>query len=99
VEAMSEYDKSTAVVHRATGDRLLLFRPGCKSAHQVSIAQGGWTWNGDYQHPTIQPSILLRDADESGETRCHSFVTDGKIQFLSDCTHHLKDQTVALEPF
>lgn len=27
---------------------------------------------------------------------CHSFVTDGKIKFLGDCTHELKDQTVAL---
>ena len=27
---------------------------------------------------------------------CHSFVNDGKIQFLGDCTHHLANQTVAL---
>lgn len=27
---------------------------------------------------------------------CHSFVTDGQIQFLSDCTHTLAGQTVAL---
>ena len=29
---------------------------------------------------------------------CHSFVRDGKIEFLSDCTHALAGQTVALEP-
>jgi hypothetical protein len=29
---------------------------------------------------------------------CHSFVRDGQIQFLSDCTHALVGQTVALEP-
>lgn len=29
-------------------------------------------------------------------TVCHSFVTDGKIQFLSDCTHALAGQTVEL---
>jgi len=28
--------------------------------------------------------------------RCHSFVTDGRIQFLDDCTHALKGQTVDL---
>ena len=28
--------------------------------------------------------------------RCHSFVTDGRIQFLSDCTHELAGQTVDL---
>ncbi|MFS2103548.1 DUF6527 family protein [Ralstonia sp. Ralssp135] len=28
--------------------------------------------------------------------RCHSFVTDGRIQFLGDCTHALAGQTVDL---
>jgi hypothetical protein len=27
---------------------------------------------------------------------CHSFITNGKIQYLSDCTHHLAGQTVEL---
>lgn len=27
---------------------------------------------------------------------CHSFVTDGKIQYLGDCTHDLVGQTVEL---
>lgn len=30
---------------------------------------------------------------------CHSFVTDGQIQFLGDCTHSLAGQTVPLRPF
>ena len=30
---------------------------------------------------------------------CHSFVTDGQIQFLGDCTHELAGQTVPLPPF
>ncbi len=29
-------------------------------------------------------------------TVCHSFVTDGRIQFLGDCTHSLAGQTVDL---
>ncbi|WPZ24851.1 DUF6527 family protein [Sulfitobacter pontiacus] len=28
--------------------------------------------------------------------RCHSFVTDGRIRFLDDCTHDLAGQTVDL---
>ena len=28
--------------------------------------------------------------------RCHSFVRDGRIEFLSDCTHALAGQTVEL---
>ncbi|MGB3043671.1 MAG: DUF6527 family protein [Xanthobacteraceae bacterium] len=30
---------------------------------------------------------------------CHSFVRDGQIQFLSDCTHALAGQTVPLRDF
>ncbi len=30
------------------------------------------------------------------DTVCHSFVTDGKIQFLGDCTHALAGKTVDL---
>ena len=32
-------------------------------------------------------------------TVCHSFVTDGKMQFLADCTHALAGQTVAISPW
>jgi hypothetical protein len=27
---------------------------------------------------------------------CHSFITDGRIQFLGDCTHRLAGQTVPI---
>lgn len=33
---------------------------------------------------------------ESAPLVCHSFVTDGRVQFLSDCTHALAGQTVDL---
>jgi hypothetical protein len=33
---------------------------------------------------------------DSIPTICHSFVTDGKIQYLSDCTHDLAGQTIEL---
>lgn len=28
---------------------------------------------------------------------CHSFITDGKIQYLSDCTHELAGKTIEME--
>lgn len=31
--------------------------------------------------------------------RCHSFVKDGQIQFLNDCTHSLAGKTVPLQNF
>lgn len=64
----------------------------------------GWTFNGDYERPTFKPSILVKGTDWDGKvpgqgitrTVCHSFVTDGRIQFLGDCTHSLAGQTVDL---
>ncbi len=31
--------------------------------------------------------------------QCHSFVTEGQIQFLSDCSHELAGQTVPLPEY
>lgn len=65
--------------------------PGCKCGHMFEVPR--WSFNGDMYKPTVNPSILY-----NGEKRCHSFVKDGKIQFLDDCFHELKNQTVDLEP-
>lgn len=68
--------------------------PGCRNAHPVRTAgPGAWQWNGDVDRPTIQPSLVC---DPNGQYRCHSFITDGQIQFLSDCFHELKNQTVEI---
>lgn len=64
----------------------LFFCPGCNCAHGFNEK---WTWNKDVNNPTVNPSIL-----SIGEKRCHSFIRNGKIQFLSDCEHSLKNQTV-----
>lgn len=54
--------------------------------------------------PATTPEIVEKIA--SGEIVqvkkhhvCHSFVTGGKIQFLSDCTHALAGRTVDLPPW
>lgn len=49
-----------------------------------------WSWNGDTEKPTLKPSIKTT---REGFV-CHSFLNDGKAQFLSDCTHDLVNQTV-----
>lgn len=61
-----------------------------------------WTFNGDIEKPTFRASMLsdrtlsLPHGKDVKPMRCHSFVTDGKIQFLDDCTHELRGQTVDL---
>ena len=62
-------------------------------------------YNGDAEKPTFTPSVLVTyngsDAGKDGAppSVCHSFVTDGRIQFLADCTHALAGQTVGLPDF
>jgi hypothetical protein len=87
-------------------EELLAFRcPGCKTSHHIqSGADSGpnWDWNGSFDKPTFSPSVLVTypgvDAGQEGAPPavCHSFVRDGQIQFLSDCTHALAGQTVDL---
>jgi hypothetical protein len=85
-----------------TGDGFLMFDcPGCGTPHAVRVEgerSPKWEWNGSLESPTFSPSILVRwDFGPSREPKvCHSFVRDGRIEFLSDCTHPLAGQTVAL---
>lgn len=72
--------------------------PGCGHGHSVGVKGDHiWGWNGDMEKPTFTPSILVW-ASRPAE-RCHSFVRDGKIQFLDDCFHALKGTTVDLPQF
>lgn len=95
--------------------------PGCKRKHWINDARTDiskqpnapiWTFNGDFDKPTIRASVLVEYRHPKGHTSknpaplgyngpyvtdiCHSFITDGRIQFLSDCTHELAGQTVEL---
>lgn len=66
-----------------------LLRPlNAKPADRSGYKQGDGCWC-DYnaEHP--------EDADVHCQ-RCHTFITDGKVQFLSDCTHALAGQTLDL---
>ena len=65
--------------------------PGCGHVHAMSPSIH--TFNGDLLNPTFNPSLLQ---NFNPEKICHSFVRDSTIQFLSDCYHELKNQTVEL---
>lgn len=88
------------------GGRLMFWCPGCDGAHAVGVGDGPrWGYNENPHAPTFTPSVLVRydgaDAGKDGAPPavCHSFVTDGRIQFLGDCTHELAGQTVDLPDF
>ncbi len=96
----------TIAARRPDGPAALMFNcPGCGELHAPLIAGAAgrpiWTWNGDVVRPTLSPSVRVRWAygDKREPRVCHSFVRDGQIQFLSDCTHALAGQTVPLSPW
>lgn len=83
------------------------FCPGCQCAHSVPVADENyfrgvdgstpWTISDAASilagRPTLSPSLLTTNGQ--GRT-CHSFVREGQIQFLNDCTHPLAGVTVPL---
>jgi len=102
---------------------LMFWCPGCIEIHAITTGPNGWTYNGNPEQPTFQPSVLVSNGHyastfKPGEAcwctfnakrvaegkepsaftchRCHSFVIDGRIQFLGDSTHALAGQTVDL---
>ena len=97
------------VLRDSVNNGLTFWCPGCDGAHAIQHGAGTgprWGWNGDVDKPTFTPSILVRYPSNPNATEefkewraervCHSFVTAGRIQFLSDCTHALAGQTVDL---
>lgn len=97
-------------VRTADDGRLLFYCEGCEGLHGVNNT---WGFNGDFENPTFSPSIHVRGTqpitDEEHDLIiagkyvkprpliCHSFVTDGRMQYLDDCTHKLAGQTVELK--
>lgn len=67
--------------------------PGCEETHWLDST---WEWNGDLKRPTFKPSILVTRRHEG--LRCHSYIRDGRIEFLSDCSHAMAGKTVQLGP-
>lgn len=86
--------------------------PGCGMDHMVVVSRTPeyakacmdagrgnpcWSFNGDLNMPTFNPSLLVREYMDDKVVRvCHSFIRNGQIQFLSDCTHALANLTVNL---
>ena len=92
-----------AIAKKFTGsdgeEIILIFCPACKSGHHIRVKNGKrelsvWDWNESLESPTFIPSLLCYL--DKGKI-CHSYITDGKIRFLKDCSHNMAGQTVPLE--
>lgn len=83
--------------------------PGCLSAHTFYCNKDYhslvWEFNGNTEKPSFTPSLLLYTPETEDpvtkekiprKTICHLVMTDGIINFCSDCVHTMKGQSVPL---
>lgn len=85
--------------------------PGCAHAHGITVGKWTWNGSLDAPtftpsllcHPhdifvdgSLEGDALIAPENITSTPRCHSFITDGRIQFLEDSTHHLAGKTVEI---
>lgn len=75
--------------------------PACDQDHIFAVEKpysngAQWTFNGDFERPTFNPSMKIEWPNQDGLKRCHYFLHDGSLKFCSDCTHSMANQTVPL---
>lgn len=82
--------------------------PGCKEMHTINTdapnhSGARWSFDGNVSAPTFSPSINISSPEHTfpdgvkiEAERCHYFLKSGRLEFLGDCTHALKGQTVPL---
>ncbi len=74
--------------------------PGCGFGHRFTVRTDGghpaWKFNGDFDKPTFEPSLLYPhrnfpppDELHVAQKCCHLFLREGVIEFLGDCEHAL----------
>lgn len=91
---------------------IVIHCPGCNGSHLLPVnwlpegeseesprveGKPHWSFDGNFDQPTFHPSLLIRyTIAGEGEHVCHTMIQGGRIQYLGDCTHALKGQTVDL---
>lgn len=65
---------------------------GCDCFHGFNE---NWQLTGSLKNPTVNPSLVTRGSSYSDDI-CHLFIIDGKLQYLHDCTHEYKGQTIEM---
>ena len=86
-----EVDSATRLMLNIPGPTGILFLPVITRGSRKD--RHCWSWNGSVNEPTLKPSVLT----EGHDFRCHSWINDGNAIFLSDSSHELSGQTVALK--
>lgn len=89
-------EQNNKVISENDNGQLIFYCPACKFSHAFDSR---WTFNGDFEKPTFSPSLLVKYpwGDPPKNMVCHSFITEGKISYLDDCTHEFAGKTIDME--
>lgn len=85
------------MVLQKLGDKGYVFWcPACKEYHRITDS---WYIRYDHEFITVRPSIRVKcDGYWSGREfkslNCHLFITNSRLEYLSDCTHEMAGMTV-----
>lgn len=76
----------------------MFYCPGCGTHHFFkTTGKPAWQFTGNIISPTVRPSILVRTPVGKITKVCHLYITQGKINYLSDCTHPLAGKVVDMQ--
>lgn len=94
---------------RSTENGFIHWCLGCKELHEYHVHKlrsngARWSFNNNLDSPSFQPSMNIKIGpwpkdnpnDPDDISICHYYITDGNIQYLTDCTHEYKGQTITL---
>jgi hypothetical protein len=73
------------LLDKMSDGKYIFYCPGCGCNHWFTIPR--WTFNNNFDAPTVAPSIILSPQDLS--SRCHLRIVSGKIEYLTDSFHFL----------
>lgn len=96
------------IIEAMTPDTYKFWCPGCNKGHCVSsswqidlstdtLSPSVLAYSRNYLiNPDLEGDALTAPENVGTTPQCHSFVRNGRIEFLSDSTHALAGQTVDL---
>ena len=69
----------------------------CGCGHMLK----NWQFDGNLERPTFTPSLLVTGYlnKENPNGVCHSYITAGRIAYLSDSTHEYAGKTIELNAY
>lgn len=76
------------------GGKNSFYCPACDCRHWIDTR---WTISGPNDLLTVRPSIRVHWEEGPDRKCCHLFITNGNIEYLTDCTHDLAGKTILLE--